>query len=164
MRQYPIVSLEDGLSEGRLGRLEESDRRARRQDSTRRRRHLRHQHSDLQRGIDEGSRQLDPDQAESDWHGQRDAGRDRSSAPQRLYVGDLASLRRNRRHVHRRPCRCHGRGTDQDRLSFAHRPHCQVQPVAAHRRGVGFVSAISGAEGVELQRMKAVIFEVVECV
>ena len=45
VNDYPIVSLEDGLAEERLGRLAEPDQRTRRQDSAGRRRHLRHQHS-----------------------------------------------------------------------------------------------------------------------
>ncbi len=50
---YPIVSLEDGLAEDDWDGWAEPHQRARQQDSTRRRRHLRHQHPDLlQKGID----------------------------------------------------------------------------------------------------------------
>ncbi len=42
------------------------------------------------------------------------------------------SLRRDRRHLHRRPCGSNRRGTDQDRLRLPHRSRRQVQPVAAH--------------------------------
>ena len=38
----------------------------------------------------------------------------------------------SRRHVHRRPGRGHRRGPDQDRLGQPHRPHRQVQPAAPH--------------------------------
>ena len=41
--RYPIVSIEDGMARGRLGRLEAPDREARQQAAARRRRPLRHQ-------------------------------------------------------------------------------------------------------------------------
>ena len=42
--KYPIISIEDGLWRGRLGRLQAHDREARRPPADRRRRPLRHQH------------------------------------------------------------------------------------------------------------------------
>ena len=48
--------------------------------------------------------------------------------------GDLAPLGRDRRSLHRRPGGGDQRGPDQDRFGQPHGPHCQVQPVAAHRR------------------------------
>ncbi len=53
---------------------------------------------------------------------------------ERLHRRDFAPLGRDGRHLHRRPGGGHRRGPDQDRLGFAHRSHRQVQPVAAHRR------------------------------
>ena len=41
--RYPIVSIEDGMAEARLGRLEAPDREARQEGAARGRRHLRHQ-------------------------------------------------------------------------------------------------------------------------
>ncbi len=95
VNDYPIVSLEDGLSENdwegwalltkELGgkiQLVGDDIFV----------------TNIQifaRGHREGNRQFDPDQAESDRHGQRDARCDRPGAAQWLHVGDLASLRRD---------------------------------------------------------------------
>ena len=63
---------------------------------------------------------------------------------QRLHLGRLAPLRRNRRHHHCRYRRGHQRVADQDRLDLAQRPDRQVQPVAAHRRGSRRHRAVSG--------------------
>ena len=59
-------------------------------------------------------------------------------------------LRRNRRHHHRRHRRRHQRRPDQDRLRLPHRPHRQVQPVAADRRRAGRLGEVPGSEGAEL--------------
>ena len=45
-----------------------------------------------------------------------------------------APLRRNRRHLHRRPRRRHRRRPDQNRQRLPHRPHRQIQPAPPHRR------------------------------
>ena len=47
----------------------------------------------LQRGIDTGVGQLDPDQGQPDRHADRDAGRDRPGARDRLHGGDVATAR-----------------------------------------------------------------------
>ena len=103
VRQYPIVSIEDGLAEddwegwkllteelGRQVQLVGDDLFV---TNTER----------LQQGIEQRRRQLDPDQGEPDRHGDRDAGRDRAGAPLRLHVSHLAPLGRDGRHVYRRP-------------------------------------------------------------
>ena len=46
----------------------------------------------------------------------------------------LAPLGRNRGRLHRRFRRRHGHRPDQDRLRLAHRPHRQIQSAPAHRR------------------------------
>ena len=51
--------------------------------------------------------------------------------------GDLASLRRNRGHHHRRSCRGHQCRPDQDRLAVSLRSCGQVQPPDAHRGAPG---------------------------
>ena len=51
--------------------------------------------------------------------------------------GDLAPLRRDRRHDHCRPCGGHERRSDQGRGSLPHRPRRQIQRAAAHRGGPG---------------------------
>ncbi len=56
VRQYPaIISIEDGMAEERLGRLEADDRHARQQDPAGGRRSVRHQHRAIfKRGIERG--------------------------------------------------------------------------------------------------------------
>ena len=56
-------------------------------------------------------------------------------------------FRRNRGSVHRRPGGGYRLRPDQDRLGQPHRPHRQVQPVAPDRRGVGFLGAVPGPQG-----------------
>ena len=75
-------------------------------------------------------RQLDSDQSQPDRHRQRNPRRHRPRPPQRIHLDHLAPLRRKRRHLHCRPRRRDRRRADQDRFSLAHRPHCEVQPVA----------------------------------
>ena len=151
VKDYPIVSLEDGLSEedwegwalltkelGGKIQLVGDDIFV----------------TNIQifaEGHRKRNRQLNPDQTQPDRHGQRDARRDRPRPPQPLHLRDLAPLRRNRRHLHRRPRRRHRRRPDQNRLRLPHRPRRQVQPVAADRRGTGRGGAVFGAEGAELQ-------------
>ena len=53
--------------------------------------------------------------------------------------------RRNRRHLHRRPGRGHRRRPDQDRLGQPHRPHRQIQPVTADRGRTGLRRSRSSA-------------------
>ncbi len=71
---------------------------------------------------------------------------------ERLHRGHLASLGRDRRHVHRRPGGRDRSRPDQDRLGVAHRPHRQVQPVAAHRRRTRSGGAVPWIEELELSR------------
>ena len=142
-RQYPIVSLEDGLAEDDWEGWQTAHRQARQPHSTGRRRHLRHQRQAPAARHRRGRGQLDPHQGQPDRHRHRDAGSHRSGPPLRLHLGHLAPLRRNRRHLHCRPGRGHRRGPDQDRLGEPHRPHRQVQPAAAHRRGTGLRRGLS---------------------
>ena len=151
-RQYPIVSLEDGLAEddwegwkmltdelGSKIQLVGDDIFVTNIELLAARHRRR-------RG------QLDPDQGQPDRLGQRDHRRHQPGARERLHRGHLAPLGRNRRHLHRRPGGGHRRGPDQDRLGLAHRPHRQVQPVAAHRRRTGLGRALQRTEGAELPR------------
>ena len=152
VRQYPIVSLEDGFAEddwdgwkmltdelGSKIQLVGDDIFVTNIEI-------------LQRGIDCRRSQLDSDQAQPDRLGQRDHRRDQPGARERLHRGHLASLGRDRRHVHRRPGGRDRRRPDQDRLGLAHRPHRQVQPVAAHRRRAWPGGALPRTEGTELSR------------
>ena len=107
INEYPIVSIEDGLAEddwdgwakltsalGDRCQLVGDDLFV---TNTER----------LARGIEAGVAQRDSDQGQSDRHVERDARGDRDGARGGLPVGDLASLRRDRRHVHRRSRRRH---------------------------------------------------------
>ena len=69
-----------------------------------------------------------------------------------LHGGGFAPLGRNRRPVHRRPGGGHRRRPDQDRFGQPHRPHLQVQPVAAHRREAGRGRAVPGQKGLPALR------------
>jgi enolase len=124
IRQYPIVSLEDGLAEDdwegwkiltdKLGsriQLVGDDIFV---TNVKR----------LQRGIE--------DQGESDRHRHGNTRLHRAGPPLRLHLRDVASLGRNGRHVHRRLGCCHGSGPDQDGLRQPDRPNRQVQPAAPH--------------------------------
>ena len=126
VRQYPIVSLEDGLAEDdwagwkiltdKLGgkiQLVGDDMFV-----TNMKR--------LQRGIDEGVAQFDSDQGEPDWDGDRDAGSDRTGTAVWIHVGDVASVGRDGRHFYCRPRGGDGRGADQDGIGFAYGSHCEV--------------------------------------
>ena len=131
VNDYPIVSLEDGLSEDDWDGWQNLTKELGGKIQLVGDDHLRHQHS-ISAGRHRQRRcQLDSDQGQSDRHGQRNPRRHRPGAAQRLHVGDLASLGRDRRHVYRRSCGRHRCRADQDRISLAHRSHRQVQPVAA---------------------------------
>ena len=139
VKDYPIVSLEDGLSEndwdGWQNLTKELGGKIQLVGDD-----LFVTNVDVSAGGNRQARgQLDSDQGQSDRHGQRNSGRDRPGAPQRLHVGHLAPLGRNRRHVHRRSGGRDRSGTNQDRFSLAHRSHCKIQPVAADRRRAGWM-------------------------
>ena len=100
----------------------------------------------LARGIDEGRRQFDPDQAQPDRHADRDPQSDRDGARGRLHLGDFPSLGRDRGHHDRRPRGRDRRRPDQDRLDEPRRTHRQVQSAAPNRRGAGLPRGLSGRE------------------
>ena len=89
----------------------------------------------LERGIDGGDRELDPDQGQPDRHAQRDARGDRHGARGRLHRGHVAPLGRDRGHDDRRPGRGDRLRADQDRRAVALGPRGEVQPAAADRGG-----------------------------
>ena len=61
---------------------------------------------------------------------------------------DLAPVRRDGRHDDRRPRRRHGRRTDQDRIGEPERPGREVQPAAPHRGGTGCRGRYAGRAAV----------------
>ena len=121
VRQYPIVSLEDGMAEddwdgwkavtemlGKKIQLVGDDLFV---TNTER----------LAQGIEARHRQFDSDQGEPDRHADGNAGSHQDGVRRRLHLVDLAPLRRNRRRLHRRSGGGHRRGPDQDRLARAAR-------------------------------------------
>ena len=148
VRQYPIVSLEDGMAEddwdgwklltealGTKIQLVGDDMFV---TNTER----------LAQGHREGHRQFDSDQGEPDRHADRNAGSHEDGRRRGLHLGGVAPVGRNRRPVHRRSRGGHQRRPDQDRLGQPHRSHREIQPAAAHRRGTGRRRAIRRPEGV----------------
>ena len=142
--RYPIISIEDGMAEddwdGWKGLTERSAAKCQLVGddlfvtNTER----------LARGHRARHRQLDPGQGQPDRHADRDARRRRYGAARRLHGGDVAPLRRDRGHDHRRSRGRHQLRADQDRLARPLRPSGQVQPAAAHRGGTGHRGAYAG--------------------
>ena len=155
--RYPIVSIEDGMSEDDMDGLEGIDRFDRQQVPARRRRSVRHQRHPPCRRHQERPRQLDPDQGQPDRHADGNARRGRTGAQVRLHLRDVAPLRRDGRLHHRRPRGRHQLRPDQNRLAGALRPHRQVQPAPAHRaatRRAGDICRQGGAEGTGVTRRR----------
>ena len=124
--RYPIVSIEDGMAEGRLGRLGPAERTPARPDTAGRRRSVRHQHRDSQRGHRAGHREQHPDQAQPDRHADRDRRGHRDGARRGVYGGGVSSFGRDRRHHHRRYRGGDRRHPDQDGLVEPIRPSGEV--------------------------------------
>ncbi len=72
----------------------------------------------------------------------RNTGMHRAGQNEWPHRGHLASLGRNRGFVHRRSRGGDKRGPNQDWLAFPHRPHREIQSVAADRRGTGQRGAV----------------------
>ena len=84
-------------------------------------------------GIGQGCRQRGAGEGQPDRHTDRDPA-DRGTGPSRRLVDrDVAPLRRDRGHHHRRPRGGDRRRPDQDRLAVPIGPHGEVQPLAADR-------------------------------
>ena len=103
VRQYPIISIEDGLAEDdwegwKLLTKELGDKIQLVGDDL----FVTNVERLAQRHRGEGG-QLDPDQAEPDRQPDRDHRRDRDGPPGRLDRDGVAPQRRDRRHLHRRP-------------------------------------------------------------
>ena len=130
---YPIVSIEDPMSEEDWDGWEAMTASVGDQDPDRRRRPLRHQRRaaaarDRRAGCQRAAGQGQPDR-EPD----RDARRRRPRAPQRPALHDEPPFGRDRGHHDRRPRRRHQLRSDQDRCPGPLRARCQVQPAAPDR-------------------------------
>ena len=146
VRQYPIVSIEDGMAEDDWDGWKTAHRQARQEDSVGRRRSVRHQHG--------------ASRAEASSSGIANSilikVNQIGTLTETLEAIKMASdagytsvishrSRRNRRRLHRRPRGRHRRRPDQDRLGQPHRPHREIQPASAHRRGSRLRRALSRA-------------------
>ena len=136
-RQYPIISIEDGLAEEdwphwqslteRLGasvQIVGDDLFVTNTDR-------------LRRGIETASANAVSGQAQPDRHRVRDAGRGEDGEGEGLGHGDQPQVGRDWGRLDRRPRCGHGRGPDQGRGSCPGRAHRQVQPAAPDRGGAG---------------------------
>ncbi len=106
--RYPIVTIEDGMSGGRLEWLVAAHAEAGTARAAGGRRPVRHQHEDPEGGHRQGHRQLDPHQGEPDRHAERNARGHRHGDARRLHGRGVAPFRRNRgcddrRYCHRPP-------------------------------------------------------------
>ncbi len=135
--RYPIITIEDGMSEGDWGGLGAADPGAGQAGAAGGRRPVRHQHQDLLRGHRQAHRQRDPHQGKPDRHAHRDAGGHRDGREGGLRVDRLAPVRGDRGPHDRRHCRRDCLHADQDRFDVALGSRRQVQPAAAHRGRAG---------------------------
>ncbi len=133
--RYPIVSIEDGMSEDDWDGWAALEHGARRARAARGRRSVRHQRGAVAAGHRPRHRQLHPGEGEPDRHAVGDARHHVRGRSPRLHRDDVAPQRRDRRRHHRRPRGRHQLRPDQDRRARAQRPRRQVQPAPAHRGG-----------------------------
>ena len=132
-QRYPIITIEDGMSESDWEGLGDTDAETGQEVAARRRRPVRDEHRNpLSRHRGE-RRERDPDQAEPDRNADRDACGDRHGEQGRICVRGLAPLGRNRGLDDRRYRGRHASDADQDGLALAIRPRGEVQPAAADR-------------------------------
>ena len=137
VRQYPIISIEDGLAEDdwegwRALTRELGDRVQIVGDD------LFVTNTDrLQQGYRGAECQLNSHQAEPDRHPDRDAAGDSDGPQIRVHRGHFPPVRGDRGQHHRGPGGGDECGTDQDRSPGARGADCQVQPTAPYRGGVG---------------------------
>ena len=137
LRDYPIISIEDGIAEGdwegwqmltrELGgrvQLVGDDVFVTNPEI-------------LKRGVQDGVAQRAAGEAQPDRHRHRDARRGENGTRRRLRHDHFPPIGRDRGHDDRGP-RGGDRGRpNQDRIGEPHRPRLQIQPTAAHRRGAG---------------------------
>ena len=146
--KYPIVTIEDGMSEGdwdgwamltqKLGRKVQLVGDDVFVTNTK----------IFARGHRQENRQRDSHQAESDRNADRDSGGDRHGREGEICSDRVASLRRDRGCHHRRHRRRDRGHADQDRLHVALGPDRQIQSAAAHRGRTGRASPLCRAQRV----------------
>ena len=114
-RDYPIASIEDGMSEDDLDGWQLQAERLGEPAAAGRRRFVRHQRHAAGDGDRARARQLDPGQGQPDRHAHRDHRRGTDGAWRGLHRGDVAPLGRDRGFDHRRLGGGAGMRPDQDR-------------------------------------------------
>ena len=153
--RYPIVTIEDGMSEDDMDGWKELTDLIGTQVPIGRRRSVRHQRHAARRRHQEWPRQFDPDQGQPDRHADGNAVSGRDGLQGRLHRRDVAPFRRDRGFHHRRSRGRDQLRADQDRVAGALRPHRQVQPAPAHRAGTrrpGEICREGRAEGTGVTR------------
>ena len=113
--RYPIVSIEDGMAGGRLGRLECLNRGDRRQSPTCRRRRLRYKRRAPSLRHRARRRQCDAGQGQPGGNPERDSRVSRACPSRRLSHGDVTPIGRDRGYNDRRSRRRHELRAGQDR-------------------------------------------------
>src|SRR5690606_1326094 len=116
--------------------------------AARRRRPVRDQHRAAPARDRRECWERDPGEAEPDRDVDRDAGGDRTGAPGRVRLGDVASLGRDGGYVHRGPGGGDELRSDQGGRSVAGGSGREVQPAPADRGGTGERGDLSWPEGV----------------
>ena len=161
---YPLVSIEDPLSEDDWDGWVALTAAIGDRTQTRRRRPVRHQ-SRASRGRHRTGRgQRTSGEGQPDRHAHRDAGRGGAGPQQRLSHDDEPPKRRDRGHHDRRPRRRGRQRSDQDRRTGPQRAGRQVQPAAAYRgdprrrrpvRGRPGIPALFGGDQIARARSEA---------
>ena len=143
VRQYPIVSIEDGMAEddweGWKAMTEKLG-----EDPTRRRRPVCHQYGTAGPRNQGRYHQLDPYQGQPDRlaYG-NDAGHANGGAG-RIYCHGLSQVRRNRGYLYRGPRRGHRSRPDQDRLGKPDRPHRKYNQLLRIEEELGSSAKFAG--------------------
>ena len=153
---YPLVSIEDPLSEDDWDGWVALTAAIGRPGADRRRRPVRHQPGAARGGHHPGRGQRAAGEGQPDRHAVGDPGRGHAGARLRLPLHDEPPLRRDRGHHDRRPGGGHRLRADQDRCPGPVRAGGQVQPAAAHRGVARRRRPVRGRPGVPpLQRPPA---------
>ena len=134
-KEFPIISIEDGMAEEDWGRLDRHDRQTGVHGPDRGRRPLHHQRLPHQKRHRAGGQQRRAHQAQPDRHRDRDAGGDQRYPRRGVGGGDQPQVRRDGRYDDRRPGRGDGCRSDQGRCARPRRADRQVQPSARNRAG-----------------------------
>ena len=145
VRQYPIVSIEDGVAEGDWDGWRAITKALGDARAAGRRRRVRDQHPRSSRsGITEGVANSILIKLNQIGTVTETLDAIAMAVERRLHQHHLAPLGRDRGHDHRRSRGRHRRRPDQDRVGQPQRPRREIQPAAAHRGGAGIGGRYAG--------------------